>query len=542
METVQQNRPEISDHECAVPPADERSLCDRLKTTRLAVELGGNYIVWSVFCCSIKNLKMCKSGMLTADNMSDPEIACTHLQNLIIQNNLVEAEVDLYLSIPDALLRCHYIPAVPKNELEQVVVWESNKIFPFTFNQAFYDWKIAETLEWGGSKKYEIQAAAVPQDRIRPIFDLLHKNALKIKRITYTSLAWEEYLRHCHKGNKGTESGNIALARLVGNDLTILFFHKHFLEFMRKNNLESGSLGGGFEESLRFLNEDSTSTVDNNLAINNIKLEDIARDINDSLDYYYGQFSQRNIDKVLIAFPRQIQDQSVAKLRDLLGVEVQSAYDSGVTGQFDSEVPVNLLMPSGYVSRYKSESLNLLPEYYHKKLAEKKRLRISFFAAALVVILIAGISFFQQWQINTNINTTKNLKANLEKLKTSQAYDKIQSLTALEQNLIAQVRTIENHSGRPAEFMKALSNLTPGDIRILNINTFMDKSTVPALCRISLNGFVKADAGFPEVLLADYIKTLKQVEFVNSVQLKNDNIVLQSEGRRLKFNLELEIN
>ena len=542
METVQQNRPEISAAKGMVRQTDERSFCDRLKTTRLSVELGSNYIVWSVFYCSIKSLKMCKSGLITAKNMSDPEIACTHLQNLIIQNNLVKAEVDLYLSIPDALLRCHYIPAVPKNELDQVVTWESSKIFPFTFGKAFYDWKIAETLEWGGSKKYEIQAAAIPEDRIRPIFDLFHNHSLKINRITFASLAWEEYLRHGSASEKNAECGNVALARLVGNNLTILFFHNHFLEFMRENNLEAGSLGGGFEESLRFLNEDDTSTVDTNLAVDNIKFEDIARDINDSLDYYYGQFSQRNINKILIAFPPAIQQSAVRKISELMGVEVVSAYGSADIDNQGSEVPINLFLPSGYTSAQNSRNLNLLPRSYRKVQTEKKRFRYALYGAGIILLLIIGISFFQQWQIKDLHSTARNLQNNLDQIISSPAYARIETLTVQEQNLVSQTNSINDENNRAVEFLKVLSNYTPSDIRLTDIDMNQNSSANSDNYYVDLAGFVRAEAGFPEVVLADYIKMLKQIKFIQSIKLLDRDMVLRSEGRQLAFNLELEID
>ena len=541
METLQQNRPDIEKPQSTTLPLKESSLCDKLKTTRLMVELGNGYIVWSIYSCSLKKLNLCHSGMITANNMSDPGIVGSYLQNLINQYNLAGAEIDLFLNISDALLRCHYIPAVPKNELEQVVTWESNKIFPFTFDKSYYDWRIAESLEWGGSKKHEIQAAAIPQDRIQPVFDLLQNNSLKINRITYSSLAWEDYLRQNHTAEKSAEGGNLALARLVGNELTILFFHKYFLEFMRENNLEAGSLGGGFEESLRFLNENNDSAVYNNLDVENIKYENIARDINDSLDYYYGQFSQRNIDKILLAFPPVIQNQAVHKIRDLLGVAVESAYTIDEAKSTSNEVPANLFLPSGYIGNKKSRSLNLLPQSYRKLQTEKKRFRMSLFAAGIILLLIVGVSFFQQWQIKTESYTAQNLQSNLDQLMSSPAYAKIQALRAVEQNFLTQVNSIDSKSKRVVEFLKALSNLTPSDIRLMYIDLYQNINSETGNYYIDLQGFTRADGGFPEVRLAGFIKALRQIEFIANVKLQNQEMVLQSGGKRLTFNLELEL-
>ena len=55
-------------------------------------------------------------------------------------------------------------------------------------------------------------------------------------------------------------------------------------------------------------------------------------------------------------------------------------------------------------------------------------------------------------------------------------------------------------------------------------------------------GFTLPGQEYPEVVLADYIKALKKVQFLKNIELKNQEMRLHTGGKRLDFTLEIGID
>jgi len=554
MEVIQQTNTEVIEQE-AKEQTEQRAnkqsapSCPKLKSVQLSIELGNNYIVWSIYKPSLTSGKICYSGIITETDICDPEKACQYLEGIIADHNITRGNVNLYLSLTAALLRCSYIPVVPKNELAQVVNWEANKVFPFNLDSALYDWKVVDTVNWGGVKKYEVQIAAIPKLNILPIFELFQSKGLQVNHISFAALAWEDILKLNDSQNKlkkskyDKETGNVALARMVGNDLTLLFFQNYKLEFIRENNIESGNLSGGFEESLRFLNETEDGTISQNIDAESIDFDIIAKNITDSLDYYFGQFSQRNIDKILILFPHQIAAEAIEKLQTLLGIEIVNAYSKNVPVETCPDVPAHLLLPSGDYRKRKFTSLNILPQQYRLKLKERKHLKLSIYTATITLVFMLGFSILQFMQMKNMNNANRNLQENLARIMGSQAYQLMQNLTASENSILMNISNINQKSLITLNLLKAVSHITPQDIRITQLemlSVLTDDGRKKY--RVTLNGFTVPQTAYPEITLSKYIKALKLVPQINKVKLKKQEMQLKTGGQRLIFNLEMELN
>lgn len=498
------------------------------------IELGSDYLVWSLH----KGTQVGMAGLLTDDDFSDPNKAINHLERLCDDLSLKKAEIDLFISLPDGLLRCFYIPVVPNNELEQVVSWEGNKVFPFDLQDAYFDWKIKEQFEWSGSKKYEVQAAAIPKKKISPLISYLIEKQFVIRRVTFTSLAWENIVEYnCRKTHN--DCGNMALVRLVGHDLTILFFHNYFLEFLRENNLEAGSLGGGYEESLRFLDSPGGGSVSGGMIADSLDFEMIGRNISDSMDYYHGQFSQRTLDKIALAFPPEVQDYAIESLTDLLDIPVISAYPDNLVQKLPGS-PFNILLPSAYPVGPQKNNLNLRPHEYVQKLQEKQRFQSILGGGVVLFFLLAVLSFIQFRQLATSEQSLEMINNDLEALQSSEAYSQIHQLSEREGMLSSQLATVRNQDYRLSAFLKALSLVTPEEIRLTALNLDAELAE-GGVYTGTLSGFIPADRGYPEVALADYIKHINAVDFVLRSELKRQDITLNSSGKRLEFSLDVEL-
>lgn len=508
--------------------------------TNFSLEFGQDYLAWSLYrgIFSPSNLTDC--GILNCKDPIDSSDLTAYLDKIIAEKELKNAHVNIFLSLPDGLLRCFYVPFVPKNELEKVVQWEASKVFPFSLENAIFDWKIIDTIVWGGAKKYEIQAAAISRKKLMPVFKYFSEKKFNIDWITFTSLAWEKLFQNPAKNGEANIEGNHALVRLAGNGLTILFFQKNNLEFLRESGLEAGSLGGGFEETLRYLEGSDGPGTETSIINEELDYKIVAQNISDSLDYYHGQFSQRAVEKIYLSFPRKIQDRAIENIGSLIEIETLPALSKENTRQAPANLPSNMFAPSGLKLKKNRSDLNLIPHEYMEGIKEKAIFRTVSWIAVIFLLILGGISFYHVYDSGIARKSVVSLEDNLDAITKSSAYTQVISLTEQERGLRSQLITFRGGSYKTAAILRALSNLTPEDIRLINLNIYAENEDgLQNKNTISLSGFTLPGLEYPEVVLADYINNLKKLQFFENVELKNQEIRLHTGGKRLDFTLEV---
>jgi Tfp pilus assembly protein PilN len=509
----------------------------------LSLELGDDYIVWSLHKKTLHKTGLVDHGILVKKDMHNPKTYCEYLNRIIDKTGLNGGEVNLFLSRPGALLRSIYIPVVPGNELKRVVVWECNKVFPFPVDKTLFDWKIVNCIDWGGSKKYEVQCAAIPRKEVLPAFELLRSRGLTIQRISLIALAWQDLIRAQKTEDKKDSRGNLALARLVGNDLYVLFFHRYNLEFIHKSNLEQGSPGGGFEESLRYLDDDSTGRLAGGPGVAEIDYNMIARNISDSMDYYYGQYAQRSIEKVLISFPQNIQDSAEVQLQEILSLPVASALSSKMESFSKLNIPLNLFMPSGFIPKKDNKALNLVPSDYRRAHREKYYFGLLATLSGLALACLLIFTFLQYRQQRVAENTRATLAGNLIEVQNTELADKISQLQIQQGKYSSALKWLSDKPTASADLLRALSVLTPEEIYFKEVNLVTTRiSQSQQQTHASVTGYVSASVRYPEIILAEYVNSLKAPGLFANVGLKNRDTGIESAEGEYEFRIEMELN
>lgn len=507
------------------------------RTSAITIELGNDYLIWSYAEGHGQQQPRC--GILIDPRMYEPATTLKYIDRFTAQNRDQRCAVSLYLSLSDAILRSFFVPAVQKNELPQVVMWEAGKVFPFQPEEEFFEWRVVDTVEWGGAKKHQIQAAAIPPARIQPVTDFLTKH-FEFKTLTLTSLAWEPQLIKLKTSLPAVAEKSVVIVRLFGNRLSALCFHKMALEFIRENELDGMVTGDEFENSLNILQDGEVHSRDFN-TYRGFDCDAMARLVAEELDYYYGRFSQRSVDLILLALPSELAEPASEALNRMLGIPVRSLTEASILqGALPAE-SAHLLAPAALEMPWRSKPLELLPREYRKAVNERRIFRGSLLVGAVAILMTVLIVVMQYVHLHKAEDARVDLANTLSRLQNSDAYQGVvtmQTQSAAWQMQLAQLRgTSFAHS----EFLRALSQLTPDGVYLsdLQLQIVQNEQGIQ-VAAVSLSGFMGRTEQYPEVALSRYVKTLQEQPVVKRVHLQNQAYEVVENDRRLRFTIVLE--
>ena len=507
------------------------------RTSAITIELANDYLIWSY--ADANGEKQPRCGILIDPRMHEPATALKYLERLTAQNCDHACVVSLYLSLSDAILRSFFVPAVPNNELQQVVMWEAGKVFPFQPEAEFFEWRVVDTVEWGGAKKHQIQAAAIPPARIQPVTDFLTRH-FELKTLTLTSLAWEPQLVKLKKSLPAIAEKSVVVVRLFGNRLSALCFHKMALEFIRENGLDGAVTGDEFENSLNLLQDGEVHNRDFN-TYRGFDCEAMARLVAEELDYYYGRFSQRSVDLILLALPSELEEPASEALNRILGIPVRSLTKASIVQGVLPAESAHLLAPAALEMPLRSKPLELLPKEYRKAVGERRIFRGALLVGGVAVLIAVLMVVLQYVQLHKAEDAKADLAQTMSRLQNSDAYQGVvmmQTQSAAWQTQLAQVR---GASFAHSEFLRALSQLTPEGIFLSDLQLQMVQNEQGVqVAAVSMNGFMGRAEQYPEVALSRYVKTLQEQPLVKRIHLQNQAYEVVDNDRRLRFTIVLE--
>jgi Tfp pilus assembly PilM family ATPase len=525
----------------AAPSATPVPSSAPIRSGRLHLELGTGYLLWCVTESKYLGSPQVLSGSFTDPRLSDPNVFASHLDKMIETTSLRYGDVDLYLSLPEAMLRSYYVPAVPKNELKQVVLWEAGKVFPFALEKELFAWRVVGTVEWSGNRKYQIQVAAVPSARITPICELLAAKGLTIRNVTLTALVWEPVIADLTAKVKKSTPCCAAVVRLLGNRLSVFCFSRGVLEFVRENVIELTGKEGSFEASLRYLEDTTSETRLDSPAAAQYDPESVSRIVLDNLDYYYGRFTQRNVSNIVLATPPNVYQPLAKSLHEMLGVTVHPAFGDTDETKPSQKTSLRLLAPQQGRTLRRSRPLNLIPSTFRAAAQQQQHFRFATYAASLLLTVAILVSVFQQATL-AHLRSNLVLKqSTLNEIKNSKPYLDITAQVGERSQWNAQLALLRKKSSEHSTILRSLSIATPPDMYLntINLQTVQDAAGKPADV-VSIAGFVTENGHILELRLAEYLKALSELPYCRKIELTNQNTTVSDKGKHLEFSIAME--
>ncbi len=525
-------KPEIE----PTPPRSETAGAAVLSQARfLSLELGDDFLVWSARGGELTKSKLRGCGVILDSQLRDPAVAQRYLTDLAIITR-DQCRVFLQLSVSEAVLRSFFVPAVPSNELGQVVHWEATKIFPFLPDPNWFAWRVINTLEWGGVRKHQIQAVAIPPQRIEPICNVLTERFV-LDGISLTPLIWEPFLLAQMKQSNLPRDKAVAVVRYFGQRLTVLCFNNGSLEFTRESHLDAAVTGDDFDASLNFLQQAESYDRDPHSYVS-VNVEALAGLVAEELDYYYGRFSQRIIERIYLSVPPQICASVQEALVAALGVGVDPICEPGPS---DESAP-QLFAPAERVYCRKHTGLDLTPAAYRRGRRERKILSVAAACTALILLVVVAAVIAQRTRLSTLTESAAGMEQNLQAVRGSSAYQDLQYMVVQSEHWLSQYSALNRDDWSVARLLKVLSQLTPAAVYLSDLQvqaiTGEDGARRAA---VSLTGFVSDATAYPEIQLARYIKSLSARPHLTQVLLRNQYVGISDAGRRLHFTVSMEV-
>ncbi len=429
-------------------------------------------------------------------------------------------DIRLAVAGPEAAFRSFVIPQLKRSELDSAITYELKKQLPFPPSDCFHDYRQVASIHHDRQRRMKVSLHAATKQLIKEQLSHFDQLGIEVHRIFNAADAIGQLLPRLPDFSDGKSHAVINVER-----------RRSLISYYRGGNLEFyhySSLGSAFlsqrSDDMRF--EDFA--------------ELLAGEIQNSLDYYIGQFSTQSIDCLYLYGDLVYTDEFVERLAGHLGfkfarfpAEKLGLHGAGRVEESTGDLPVCLQALAAAVCD--SRLANLLPP--ERKVVHARRRVDRWGIAALLVIatLLAGEWAVGQREVAFGKNYEQTLQQDIARFRSSEAfntYSRIKQRIAADQMFLQETQPTESYFGVT---LKELSRLTPGPIRL----TGLDYQGTNAEQNLSLQGVVRSRSVPPEVLLAEYVKTLDDSPVFTGVSVSRYTKKELNDAFELEFSLLL---
>ena len=408
-----------------------------------------------------------------------------------------QAEIVLSVSGQETAFRAFNMPHLKDSALASAVRFEAKRQVPFPLADCQFDFRPVALIENNGKVhlKVALHAATnrVIEERLAPLRQLGYDVA---------------HVYHAHDviGQLLTflpdfsEDRHFTLINVERTRTEISYYHGSNLEFYHNCSLGSS-----------FLAHRSDPTVFEYFA------ESLAGEIQNSLDFYTGQYSGQFATRTFIHGDLAYSDDLLELLHNRFGYEfrrfptetLQIAV-AGNRGKLE-EMSVCLSVLASTICSVKLA--NLLPTEQLQKAKGRRVERV----ATTGVIALAGLLLVLWASAALHTTTTearfKNLNNEIASFQQSSLFD---TYNLVKREIVAGTAYLEKIKPTPSYLalaLKELSNLTPFGVELNNLNY---QTSEPSQ-NLTMDGTVTSSSIPPEVILAEYIENLQRSPFFENV-------------------------
>lgn len=430
------------------------------------------------------------------------------------------AHVTALVSGPETAFRIFSMPNLPEDTLRSAVAFEVKKQIPFPIQDCQYDFR----------QIYRVGADG--------------RAGMKIGLIAATKRGIEEGLEPALSANIPVESvwhTHDVLGQVLGGlpdygeeNLYTLVNVQRFrteISYYRGTNLEFYhicSLGSSF------LANRSDLTVFEYFA------ESLAGEIQNSLDYYTGQYSGLFTSRIYIYGDLAYTDELIELMHDHFGYEFRRfpATSLKLVKQSPLVSPDTLpvCLPVLAACLNNARIADLLPD---NLAVEQKKRQINQYGIAALALLALILSFgwlAAKSQITTAEKQLEAARIQVESLKTTRLYDTYDLLKqdiAYDQIYLQMTSPASSYFGME---MKELSRLTPPSIRLMSCELSPDNPEK----NYTIHGLAASSRIPPEVIVAEYIEALIGSPLFDQVRIASYSKSQGPLGFELLFTLTLK--
>lgn len=420
----------------------------------------------------------------------------------------------------ETIFRILTLPAMPKKELHKAILWEGNKRIPFDLNHACFGYHTSSRISNDGNKTIAVSLIAVSRKEIDRMLELVAPLNIKIDAI-YLNQEAIGYLLPNIQGY--TNQKTYALVDIGKNSAEISYYSGMHLEFAHASSIGTESLSGGSDAGKTY--EQFT--------------EKLQSEIQNSLDFYAGQFSRTFSEKIFIYGDFSYSDDLIDKLSHNLGLQFSrfpvDTWKSSrkVKKELLGSIPPVLSSVALALSEY--GLIDFLPPEIKEERATSRFYR--FAVPALIVFTAVLIGHWSSLKYDNDIEKFKLTKAQnqIEHFKNSKSfrlYNQIKQQIAFDKAFLDKLKSNPTFLHLN---LKELSRITPQQIKL----DMYDLKATPQKPELLLTGKTISNDPPPEIILAEFIARLEHSPFFEKVEIKKYSKQFKNNHFILDFQIEM---
>jgi len=420
---------------------------------------------------------------------------------------------------PETAFRVITLPKMRKKELRSAIGFEIKKLIPFPLEDCLIDYRIVARTNRDGQEFMRLAIHTATKRFIREIIAPFETLGRDINNFYNAHDVIGQLLEELPFFKK---DANYALLNIGKNHSQISYFSGSNLVFYHIISLGSSLLSNRYDDA-KFENF----------------TELLAVEIQNSLDFYTGQFSSHFTNRIFVYGDMAYADEIISLISDHFGFDFSRFPCESLSFYRDDyerylySMPACLQALAGGVCHKKLA--NLLPVERQQILRQKFIDKISIVG---LILLTATLSY-NWWLEKAQLDVAENYQSQLEqKINAYKSSDEYITYNILKRRIAVDKSYLSKIQETPSYLslnLKELSVLTPNPIRLYQY----DYHAATSEDNLMIYGVVTAANIPPEVILAEYVETLNHSPLFNDVSVMKHYKSRDGNGFELDFQLSM---
>lgn len=416
------------------------------------------------------------------------DFVCHTIEEFVREFGGRRPRMALVVNGTETALRTLEMPALRGGKLASALLYEARKRLPFPVDDCYFDFRTVARVKREGKEYVRIVLLAATRRLVDEQLEYFARLGLTVEHIYVAYDAIGQLLPALPEYRADS---NFALINIERTGTHISYYKGGDLQFYHITSLGSSSLANRTDAN-RF--EDFADLL--------------AREIQNSLDYYTGQYATHFTNRVYVYGDLAYTDELVQLLRDQFGFEFFVFPSEGLRNiRFDrshvSSSPAVCLQTAA-ASACAVRLPNLLPSRQLAALRRQLQTRLVLAALFVMCVALGATSWLQFDAIRNQRVQIAAIEAEVKAFEQSDLFANFQVARQMVASNRTYIDKIHQKSSYLGLNLKELTRLTPSGVRLRQL----DYSPSTAGRDLVLTGVVSSTETPPELILAEYVEHL----------------------------------
>jgi len=234
----------------------------------------------------------------------DSSLVVEALSHLVSENNIKNSNFGTSLSGHSVIIKRIQLPSMTEAELAESIQWEAEQYVPFDINDVHLDYVVLDTT---GGDAMDVLLVAVKKDRINDYTSVIVQAGKQPVLVDVDVFA----LQNAYEANYGVPAETVALVNVGASVMNINILHNGASIFWRDVAAGGNQYTEAIQRELSLAREEAVRlkmgervgehSVQSVLGILNSVSEDLAAELQKTIDFFVATSSVDRLDKLVLA-------------------------------------------------------------------------------------------------------------------------------------------------------------------------------------------------------------------------------------------------